>query len=91
MVELAEQLSVPRVVAALEAAIGQPNGYGVALAALTDAAKRVGNGADRAPGEAPVPKHEGQHPDCFVCGTATPPKPAAKPAATARPRSSTSA
>lgn len=81
MVELAEQLGVPRVVAVLESAMGEPNGYGVALGKLTDAARRVTtNGAERLPGEAPNPRHEGQHPDCFVCGTATPaPKPTARP------------
>jgi hypothetical protein len=39
---------------------------------------------ERLPGEAPTPRHEGQHPDCFVCGTAK--VAPVKPKATARPR-----
>lgn len=41
---------------------------------------------ERLPGEAPNPRHEGQHPDCFVCGTAK-----VEPRVTARPRTATAA
>ena len=30
---------------------------------------------ERAPGEAAIVRHNGQHPDCFVCGTAVPEPP----------------
>lgn len=62
-----------------EAVGGDKGGGGVTRSRPTNGYRRE---PERLPGEAPTPRHEGQHPDCFVCGTATvtpAPKPSARP------------
>lgn len=81
MADLASQLGEARVLAAIEAAIGQENGYGVALQELQNAARQQRNGH----------RPERRDPDSgqrvAANGTLLSPAEVAQPQATARPRS----